>query len=302
MVFLSSCDQSFHKIVGRDLDSETPRLVVHCLFSPDSSFVVEITRSLEVQEQTDNIWEWIGVRDATVVLLDEASIADTLAFTPDSLYENRNQYHSKVRPKPGHTYTLKVSAPGFEPVTATSTVPSDPPNVEIETADQWHYPSNDLTNTFFPLTVTLNDPVGQDDYYHLRLEADSTLKGIGYTSLTWKTQDPILLEYVREAFQYDAQDRYHEYVYFPDDLFDGRQQTFTISAQAIRDQDVSNFQYGVYVVRLSREFYLWRRTVDRQQQVRENPLVEPVPVYTNVQGGYGIFAGYHGRFIPFTDD
>ena len=55
------------------------------------------------------------------------------------------------------------------------------------------------------------------------------------------------------------------------------------------------YEYGEYlevvaaVETLSKDFFLFSRSLEQQDWVQDNPFAEPVPVYSNVEGGLGIF-------------
>jgi hypothetical protein len=50
--------------------------------------------------------------------------------------------------------------------------------------------------------------------------------------------------------------------------------------------------YNLEIYKLSNDLYKYIKSVNKQQQVGDNPFSEPVFVYTNIKNGLGIFAGY----------
>jgi hypothetical protein len=54
---------------------------------------------------------------------------------------------------------------------------------------------------------------------------------------------------------------------------------------------------------LSKEFFLFSRSLEQQDLVQDNPFAEPVPVYSNVAGGLGIFgsAASSGKSFIFGE-
>jgi Domain of unknown function (DUF4249) len=50
--------------------------------------------------------------------------------------------------------------------------------------------------------------------------------------------------------------------------------------------------HNLEIYKLSGDLYKYIKSVNKQQQVGENPFSEPVFIYSNVKNGLGIFAGY----------
>ena len=53
---------------------------------------------------------------------------------------------------------------------------------------------------------------------------------------------------------------------------------------------------------VSEDYFLYRKTVTLQNSVVDNPFAEPVPVHSNMTGGFGIFAGYRAETFPLALD
>ncbi len=43
---------------------------------------------------------------------------------------------------------------------------------------------------------------------------------------------------------------------------------------------------------MNRSGYLYRRSIDDYENAQGDPFAEPVQVYSNIENGYGIFAGF----------
>ena len=48
----------------------------------------------------------------------------------------------------------------------------------------------------------------------------------------------------------------------------------------------------VYLNSLSKEFYKYALSFSEQIETGDNPFTEPVKVYSNIENGLGVFAGY----------
>ena len=49
------------------------------------------------------------------------------------------------------------------------------------------------------------------------------------------------------------------------------------------------------VLYISAAYYEYLKTARLHDYTRENPFAEPLSVYSNVENGYGIFAGYSSQ-------
>ena len=80
---------------------------------------------------------------------------------------------------------------------------------------------------------------------------------------------------------------------FDDRLFDGRPYELVLRYLA---EDLSGSwderPLLLIVSALTEEYFLYEQTRKLHKSVRENVFAEPVPVFTNVENGQGIFAGY----------
>jgi hypothetical protein len=48
-----------------------------------------------------------------------------------------------------------------------------------------------------------------------------------------------------------------------------------------------------YLLNVDENYYRYHDGVARQDEVRDNPFAEPVPIPTNIQGGLGCFGAYN---------
>ncbi|MGE5395011.1 MAG: DUF4249 family protein, partial [Candidatus Saccharibacteria bacterium] len=69
-------------------------------------------------------------------------------------------------------------------------------------------------------------------------------------------------------------------------------------------------RFTLHVQRISKDLYNYLKYLELYDYYHENPIAEPVPVYSNVKNGAGIFAGFNDDakytfekiYIPFSKD
>ena len=88
---------------------------------------------------------------------------------------------------------------------------------------------------------------------------------------------------------------YPDGVLISDAVFDGTTKTISVELDQIY------FDTGktmiVILSTLSEDFYRYKKTFRAQQVNGDNPFAQPAQIYTNVQNGLGIFAGYSNDFV-----
>jgi len=77
---------------------------------------------------------------------------------------------------------------------------------------------------------------------------------------------------------------------FSDDFFNGQNYQLKIT---IMDWDATlDKEYIIELLSLNKAGYLYRRSVEDYRNSKGDPFSEPVLIYSNIENGFGIFAGY----------
>jgi hypothetical protein len=86
-------------------------------------------------------------------------------------------------------------------------------------------------------------------------------------------------------------------VYFSNGKFQGRRKTFDFY---VEEQYVSpQFDLKVRFLTLSRDFFEFATSYQKQKNNSNNPFAEPTQVYSNIESGLGIFAGFSVTEVVF---
>lgn len=293
LVLLSfySCD-FYQTELPVDLPAPKPKLVVHSTFTPFDlpalvkTFSVSVSQSAGVFD-TSKI---VPIPDATVSLFLDGKFDQILKYSSAS-----GRYGSNFYPKPGVEYSILVEKQGVETVMAKNTIPTKIPIKSCELISFAGF--GDANLAFSQLSVTFDDPVDQINFYEIMLlnyqrEEDKN-------RLT--TNDKIIISesYYPSPILMDA--NLPNRLLFSDRLINGKTHTTQISfipGQVIKRGTlyiVPNFLYLVFRS-VSKEYYQYYTSLLTQSNNR-NPdmlfgIAEPGQVYTNIQNGYGLFAGY----------
>ena len=256
-LMLASCEM----VVDVDMPAHHPVLVVNSLFSPESQWLVRVNHSKAILD-TSRIQP---VKNATVEISSDRDGAWQLSRNVDGYYYN----NAMPFPKPGVTYTLNVSAPGFDAVTASCTLPKSVPINNISTRKL----ENNFNGDEFEVTINFTDPPEPDNYYQLIVTSQENLDANSFY-MDYVSDDPV--------FGKD------EGTVFSDDLFNSKD--YSLKIRLPRHLVLGKI-FWVNFITASKDYYTYFKSYRQFQDTYENPLAEPVFVYSNIENGLGIFAG-----------
>ena len=273
---LAACDTPFEI----EIPAEEPRLVVEALFSADSVLTFKLRQSASAFEDL-GIDE---VRTAAVEVLEDGVPVGTAAFVT-----NRDRYVSDVRPRPGHTVGLRISAPGFAPVHAEDAVP-EPVPFHVVSIERGPAPTlgRDRVDA---VTIRFQDPPGPDRYalYGLSLRTspgrpNSTQR----FPITFRSAEPALTDGFFVDLIESADAPFYTRAFFRDTPFEGQTVTLRLEVRrTVIEGDPLPLSESLRLARLSATYYDYVRAREADSA---GPLGDTVRLPSNVTGGYGIFA------------
>lgn len=238
-----------------------------------------------------------------------------------------NSLYAAYKVKPGDELELSASAPGYESVHSTAVIPKEFPEVKVNF-------SEDDNNNTVKAVATFTDDGQTKDYYGAQLVVDQTLTFHYGNHFEWT----VFTRYF--PWMYDGKDetvtgisgeefmdvnfdgiKYGSVWYNPttaitrcwnDYHFQGKTKTITIETKMFEDTHFPNpsdkdnecIQYKLLLYRFSDEMYRYFTMMD---QINNNDfahwgLAPSGFTYTNIEGGLGIFAGYHVKEILLKEE
>jgi hypothetical protein len=234
-----------------------------------------------------------------------------------------------ILPKAGKTYRMVVTTEGKK-LEAETMIPNKVEVLSVDTASV--KTNNNLRNIIINLRI--KDPAG-DDFYRIvyMREAISSLqdnKGVrkyykSYSQYGIATDDPVFKSVYNNFGDEIIDGPNNEYYIFPDDYFNGKEYSIKFRTNPGNNNIYYSgyggpYGYGVskliyerneiHVQKLSKDLYNYLKYLKLYNFYHDNPFAEPVPVYSNVKNGIGIFAGYNDevkfeyekKLIPFSMD
>ncbi len=319
---LISCDKTL------DFDDEglANQLVLNSIISSNKNFSASLTKARSILE---------GSRGGTI----EMPSGTLDIYLNGELIKNLNLpinflTPSGIIPKAGDSFRIVVNSQGKQ-LEAETTIPQKTEVISIDTTS--------AKNEFGQWTnfkVNIKDPSGED-YYRLVLTSENlsfyTSKDkLGndkrnYTLYTnqwlFNSDDPVFKN-LYNNFGQDVIDAgpNNDYKIFTDNYFQGKKYPlqfyvfngnkggggygYNDPAKPNLSSGTIYIRYIIHVQKLSKELFNYLKYLKLYEFYHDNPFSEPVPVYSNIKNGIGIFAGlnddaqfsFQKTYVPYSMD
>ena len=291
MLFNFSCENT----IELEIPEKPSKLVVGGLFNTDSTMVIRVSRTEHILSYTDLERTPFEVNNATIELYQNGEFLEVLKpqtyLDLGDTIRKQNVYTTNgFVASEGNLYAINVSAPDFEPVEASTNVPSkilltdfevDP--VMISLPDE---------RAGLPAQISFQDPPGEENFYALEIMVE--MRGHDDIHYTFSPEIVSLLE--QKIGFTESNSALSREIYLSDASFDGQLYTyqFAILWYQVSDQTTS---FKAILKHINKAHFEYATTARLQEaETRENPFSLPVQVRTNVKNGLGIFSGYNASF------
>lgn len=290
-----SCEKEIHVTIP----DRVPRIVINATLVPytlpsGKYLGVNVSSSKHIFDSTTNT----QLSNAIVLLYKNNLFVDTLhCKSMDNPGFYPLGFNPMAGPETGETYKLVVSTDGFETVNAKTTIP---PKIEILDVSIDRIAFFDENNLVFSkITLTFNDSDSINYYEVVASEIGQEYNDDNYFRLT--TFEPFIIgeSHYPPAIRFDLKKPKH--LLFNDKSFDGEKAKVDFYFQAAQRQGSQNILLSdiisVQLRNVSEEYYKYRSSLLQSSFNNQEDLIygmgEPMNVYSNVEHGYGVFAGYN---------
>ncbi len=293
-ITLMACE----KTVYFDVDTKENRLVVNGYMEPDSNIYLYIDLS---EDPLAIGLESFGVDNATISISKNDENVGEFSNEFNGVYSFSGAALDAVA---GDEIKINVSAPGKESVTSTTIIPSAIPLFDVAIIDTVLVPLSysfidefgnvvyiDTIVPYFDIQLSFNDPQGED-YYALKITYRDAFSE-SYTC--FNTSDPTFTVNNDYAFGNENENgttTLCEEVLFTDVTFENTKKTMHVELYALNTDFITDPKFEIELKHVSKDFYLFNVSNRLQQNTGDNPFGEPVVVYSNIENGFGIFAGF----------
>lgn len=258
-----------------DIPEHNPKPVLNCLFSNDSIFKVHLGMSSSI------LGEPVLITDG-----EEIKLFSNNTFVESLVWEN-GVYVSATTSQPNVSYQIEWKKDGNE-ITSSDYTP------ELTLIESASYRDSvgidEFGDNYSECTLVFSDNPNQTNYYVISLLIYYKTKEeiITYRTNVFSSDPIVNAEGLDEFEPVD--------LVFSDELINGK--TYELKLNYFPYWEAANNKYSLIVKfrSVSANYYKYSKSLLKHRFYQEssiwNSFGSPVPMFTNIQDGYGIFAGY----------
>jgi len=310
MFILLSCV----KEVDMEYLRPAPKLVLNCFAQAGQPLTASLSRTKFYTEDHP----YIMIIDAEMKLFVNDRFVETMVWSKEtSGYNNQGCYVAEYKPKERDNIRIEAASDGYNSISSEVVVP---PGVAIESGfiekvlDENSYPRN-------LVHVTFTDVPGRKDYYMIYPEWGYPLFDEDVFTGEYRFE-PINTDYSEEPlFSGDISTfdqvmggsglngRYGRV--FPDDMIDGKTYTMKLNCGSPyynpEEENAPPITYRITLYTISEGYYSYMKSVLKftddsfSGTLTDAGLAEPVRIYSNIEGGTGIFGCASGSVVTISD-
>ena len=284
LLLVSSCQT----VVDVELPESESKMVLNALVNTDSTWQFELSGSRGIL----NADELDFIEGAEITVVGDDGSVEVITEIRTDVRKRGFDYVGTQTPKEGVSYQVLATAAGFEAIFATDSIPL---SVPIKKVDTGVVVQDDIRS--IELSIQFDDPASQQFYdlrlfYYIQLPFDTATGQFSSTAYVGE----IPYNFNVETFF----DQRNGSTLISDAPFNG--QPYTI--KVLFDEEYLNYVaedeilqlFPVYLVTelrvVSETYYKYAESLNDYQSSSFDPFAQPVQVYSNVEGGFGVFSCY----------
>jgi hypothetical protein len=238
------------------------------------------------------------IKDALVLYYENNQLRDTLTYS-DSLKKYVIANKAMEYPIQGNTYSITVEKQGYATVRANTIIPSVVPLSKIEVLPVAYF--DETHSAYSEITLHFTDPNAQTNFYEIVATGNFSLYR-DFPDYTVHTNDKIITGESYYPTLQELKNTGLTSLLFKDVNIQGKQvqlKMYYVPPQMIKGgkRYISQHILHVYLRNVSEAYYKHQTTlIEQVDKNSENILYgqsEPMQVYSNIENGYGLFAGYN---------
>ncbi|MBN1953011.1 MAG: DUF4249 domain-containing protein [Bacteroidales bacterium] len=285
IIFCFSCTTKTYDI---ELDEYTPHLAVECFFTAGEPFSVVVTST---HSNTDSVIPLDTIKDAEVRVYEDGGFMNNLEWAETNTYRPNIFFTEGVGiftnpnaiPEVGKRYRIEVSAPGYDPVYAESTIP-EKSDLSYLGHDHITEEENDFTYQYLRVFLRMQNPDTLSHFFFF-----ITMRSYYWNNSIYHHRYPMINDPILGITT--GQNDGNGYVLFSNEFIEEDYYDFHVKFyQSDTTKLENNPRVFFHLATLSEEAYHYCETLELYQEL-DPRFSEPVWIYSNVEGGAGVFAG-----------
>lgn len=310
ILIFSSCQ--IDPIIFKARDFE-PKLELKCIFYQGDTIRFTLTRSVFSPFGLDE--ELIYIDGANADLFEDGEYVGSFYQVPCNGCENYTYdgyYKIDHIPQAGRSYRIEVSVAGYPSIQAETELPISGVNVINLLVNRRYF---DVQSTeFYDLGVQLFDEL-HNNYYLMNVDYEgiilSSIDNDTIRRWVYDQRFKVSPNYLMNNLEPHNGSSYRSIV-FSDSYFSNS--IFNIELKELERLNIDLDQgcnaenvyckrlFKIHVGNITKELYDYLYTSALQDINYKDPFSEPVNIISNIENGYGIFAGYNRSVYPIFID
>jgi hypothetical protein len=279
--FLISCE----KIIEFDVETTTPKIVINSIFNTDDNWNVHLSSSLSVID-TSNL---TNIENASVYIFDDQNqIIETL------VHDSLGYYHGILKPIDGLKYKIEASALNFETVNAIDSIPQKSTITALDTSS-FVFNGNERIS----ISIGFNQSMSISNYYKIavkigREKYSTTLDQNGFNIIDTNYKEKWIN--VRPESSFAERTSNPKEIIFNDNTFNSNEESVSFSIKNLIHKHNQDSNYSlkfitIYFFGISHDHYIYYKSLKIFEDNSLNIFAQPIQVFSNINNGFGIFAG-----------
>lgn len=271
-------------VVDFDIPVERPKVVINSLFSPDSVWQIQISRAKHVLDNRQGSY-FDPVTDASVSIRDQDNV---LIETITGSFKNLvgHSYIGKTKPLPGKLYVIQVEVNNETSIKAINKVPTLVPITSFNIDSSRFIAEGEAIE----IEVNFKDPAEEKNFYTIKIIEDAFYV-INKDTVWFPREIYYVLEDPTLNSEFSEPDKY-----INDNLFNGKNNSLHLKIY-FYGSNFTSLNLRLALVSISEEYYKYFTTKSLQDNTNGDPFAQPVQVFSNIENGLGIFAGYSSSVV-----
>ncbi len=280
IIAIISCES----VVDIDLPKEAPKIVVNSFITPDSLVKINLSKSFGIFEELDVSYEFISPTNKNNIFIENAKIQlfDGSEVKNNFEYQGKGNYKlSDFKLDYDKEYKIVINAENYKTVSAVDKIPLP---ILIDSVKATKSSDSFVNN----LEIFFEDKSKIKNYYLLFIlkKRNYTIgdKIINETSVVYIYSNDLVFN---NHFPFSDNDHkfFGQEAFFSDEIFDGKHYGLKVGVH-------NKLPLKIVLLSISESMYKYFKSKKAQNDSKDNPFSEPVPVFNNIENGIGIFAGY----------
>lgn len=296
VTLLSACNGDFFETqLDLPTPKHTPTLAVSAFLSKRDTFTkVYVGNTVSIFSE-NNSTNPGNITDAKVRLYEEGNLLFNYQEEGDGFYFHSN---NDVFLTSGKSYELQVEHSDYTTATATQVLPTTVPLSNLSVIDI-NRPNSSSNKE---ISFTINDPSDVENFYELTLlkyTYAQCLDEEGEEIYSFEVTDNVYIDNNEDISIQESEQGYKGGILYSDALFNGQNKEFKIpfhNYESYTNPDCAIFNQEEHYIliwkNVTKDYYLYSKSLYIKSTNGDNPFAEPVSVYSNFTNGIGAFCLY----------